>query len=89
MRSLPVVGCCAGVEFWARPCVSASFTHLDVALLSLVVERVVQLASSSFSAGFIPYVAINLAWLWEEVSSESSYAAILDLLQLQLVLIGI
>jgi len=83
------VGCCVGVEFLARPCLSASFTHLDVALLSLVVERVVQLVFSSFQAGLIPYVAVDLVWLWEEVSSESSYAAILDLLQLQLVLIGI
>ena len=34
----------------------------------------------SFSEGIVPYVAVDLVCPWEEVSSGSSYAALLDLL---------
>lgn len=52
--------------------VSASYTHFDVCLLSPVVEKVVCLFFNSFSAGIIPYVAVDFICSWEEVSSESS-----------------
>lgn len=57
---------------------SASLTYLDVALLSLV-EGAVQLASFQFFfTGNDSYVAVDSVCLWEEVSSGSSYATILD-----------
>lgn len=45
--------------FW-QDHLSASPTHLDVAFLSLLVERAVQLAFCSFSARIIPYAVCCL-----------------------------
>lgn len=58
VRSLPTVWCCTNNIF-------ASFTFLDVYLLSFVV----QLVSSPFSEGITPNVAIDWVCLWERVSS--------------------
>ena len=42
-------------------------------------EGAVHLAFRSFSGWIVPYVAVDSVYAWEEVSSRSSYAAILDL----------
>lgn len=42
--------------------------YLDLAILSLV-EGAVQLHFNSFSKGSIPYVVVDLVYLWEEVNS--------------------
>jgi len=52
---LPIVSCHAGVGFLVKP----HLYYLLVALLSLAVEGLVQLLFSLFSAGIIPYVAID------------------------------
>ena len=57
--------------------ISASPTHLTVALLSFVVE---QLFSSLvfFRREVFSYTAVDVLCLWEEVSSGSSCATILN-----------
>lgn len=75
-----------GVEFWARLCLSVSSTHLDVVLLSLFVEGFVQLSFQLFFSRNYSIYSCRFG-----VSGRGGFriflAAILDLLQLQLVLI--
>lgn len=56
---------------------SASPTHLRVALLPLVVEKLLSYCCS-FSAALVLYVAVVLVSPWGEVGPGTSYAAILD-----------
>ena len=60
--------------------VSGSPVYLNAVLLSLVVERAVQLGFSPFSVRIIPYVTVDLVCPWKEVSWESSSVTILGVL---------
>lgn len=57
---------CQGWGFW-WDCISAFPTCLGVVLLSLVMDKAVQLVFSSSSVGMNPNVAVDLVHLWEEV----------------------
>lgn len=65
-----------GWGFWQDQ-VSASPTPLNMAFLFRV-QGAIQLVLSPFSAGIITYVTVDTVCLWEEVSSGSSYTAILN-----------
>lgn len=75
-RSLWIIG------HWARGRVFGKTTSLP--LLShcgpfiLCCGQAVQLVSGSFSVGGVPYEALDLVCLWEEVSSGSCYTTIMD-----------
>lgn len=71
-----VVGCHAGLRFFWRDGISAFPTSLGVALLPSVVKGPV----SWFSEGIVLYVVVDSMCTWEEMSSGSSYATILDCL---------
>lgn len=64
------------IGFNGRPCLSASPAHLSVVLLSFAL-RSHSSGFRSFSEKNDPYVVVDLVCTWE-VSSESSYATILD-----------
>lgn len=56
-----------------------SLSHFSVSLFSFAqFEGVGQLVFRSFSEDIVPYVAVDLVCLWEEVSSGSFYVTILN-----------
>lgn len=77
VRSLLIVGCHTG---WCGGCsgdfISASPTHLTVAISPFVVRELFRLFSG-LSEGIVPHVVADSVYSWEEVSSGSSWT-ILD-----------
>ena len=78
VSSLLIVICCAGVGLW-RGCVSASPTCFNMGFFPFPrCVGVTQLVFGFFSEKIVPYAAVDLVCLWEEVASGYSYVAILD-----------
>lgn len=74
----PSYGCCAWVVFFLQDGVCASLTHLSAVLFVLYCVGSVHPVLWSFSEEIISYIVVYLFYLWEGVSSESSYASILN-----------
>ena len=79
---------CVGIRlFILQDYVSVPTTHFDTALLSFVVEALFIWFWGLLTEKIILYVAINFLCSWEEVNLGSSYATILNLIPMTLLLI--
>lgn len=78
VNSLPVVFCCSRYGFRAKLCLSLFYLFWCVFFFLICPICRSHSVSRFLSEGFVPHLAVDLGYIWEEVISVPSYITILN-----------